>query len=112
VKSIEEKTHQYLIVAGSDPASTKLAMELKRELKRLAGTLHRIRLTAPKVDCDTELIAFRQAVTGRDFEVRTREPCGADSTRLFDVSSVADELLNALELRFSAEFIQKAWWRR
>jgi hypothetical protein len=104
VRKIEENAHQYLVSSAASAESRTLSIAIKRDLKRLAGDLQRFAESCNGVQYRLELIAFRQAVTGGEFDSKKRTACGADSVKLAEVSTGADDLLAALEGAFVKHF--------
>jgi hypothetical protein len=104
VRAIEEKAHRYYLQGGATAGAQTLSMEIRRDFKRLAGDLGRLKKLCGSVDFKFDLIAFRQAVSGGDFDVKKRSACTPDSTKLSDVSSAADSLLSILEDGFTERF--------
>lgn len=104
IRKIEENSHLYLVSSASSPESRTLSIAIKRDLKRLAGDLQRFEESCEGIQYRLDLIAFRQAVTGGEFDSKKRSVCGSDSVKLAEVSSAADDLLAALEAAFVRRF--------
>jgi hypothetical protein len=104
IRTVEENSHHYLVSSTSSPENRTLSIAIKRDLKRLAGDLQRFEESCEGAQCRLELIAFRQAVTGGEFDSKKRAVCAPDSVKLAEVSSGADDLLAVLEGAFVKRF--------
>jgi hypothetical protein len=103
IRIIESEAHAYL-VAQNDPSNSARAAKIKRDLKRLSTDLSRICAGDCRRAVSAQLVDFRQAVTGSDFESAARTPCNHDSVRLAEVAAAADELMSGLDNWFCSKY--------
>lgn len=104
IRAIEENAHRYLVSSATSEESRTLSIAIKRDLKRLSGDLQRFELSCKGTQYRFELIGFRQAITGGEFDSKRRAACAQDSVKLADVSSAADALVAVLEVAFASRF--------
>lgn len=107
IQSIEEIARTYLLTtAGRSQEARTLERQLKTRLQRLAFALRRLR-DHDGIDAIAELIVFKEAVSGDDFETVQRQRCEADSDRPDGVSAAANTLTHFLEHEFRARY--RSW---
>ena len=104
IRHIEETAHQYYLKAGSASDIGSISLKIKRDIKRLSGDLARLHAVCASIEFKPELIVFRSTITGGDFDVKRRAASSSDSTKLGDISSAADELIDILESGFVSRF--------
>jgi hypothetical protein len=120
VHAIEERGHEYYSTDGSDPNARTLGMRIKLDLSNLAKNLERLRKS--KIggeDSKRAHIAFRQKLTGGNFDSAFREKASVDDEfrKKLEISSAATDLIDMLERDFFEKYnayVEKLWafWRR
>jgi hypothetical protein len=111
---VERSSHQYYQLAATDPNAQRLAMEIKRDLDRLGMQIEMLRMRCSDIECKSELTAFRQSVTGGNFEVASRKVYDSDSAKLYEISLALDDLYKTLDSKIERRFSKSRWriWLR
>ncbi len=90
-----------------DTESGRIAADLKRDLQRLARQLTRLAKSCQSVSVQGELIEFRRAITGGDFESKTRTSLSTDAGRLYEIWGCAQDLIEKIETGFAEKYPAK-----
>jgi hypothetical protein len=110
VAVIEDKAYEYYQTEHG--ASQSLALGLKRDIARLAGVLNILKAANGCFSHEEEMKAFRQAVTGKDFESREREVCAASDRLFLEISTAAQDVIEVVEAAFAKAYPRKSSWKK
>lgn len=101
ILEIEVAARKYYALPGTDSDAATLALEIKASLRTLSSRMKVLRLLSPTFASNNELIAFRTAVTGGDFEASQRPACPPTHRVFSEISAEAGALVNFLNERYS-----------
>jgi len=102
VLKLEELAHDYF---HKGPAETRaLAMDIKREMQRLADLLMTLKGRDPKFKFDSQLATFRSVVTGSDFDSAAREIRQCTDRLFLEITSASLGLTSELERIFCESY--------
>ena len=103
VLGIEVAAREYYALSGADPAGQALALQIKAGFRTLSSRLKVLGRYSTKFNATDELIAFRTAVTGGDFESASRAACPPTHCIYAAISADAGALISLLNLRYAEQ---------
>ncbi len=101
IRRCEQDAHEYWMSSAGSERAIALGIGLKRLLQSIAAERSRLQQECKMGDSTDELIAYRRAVTGGDFEQQSRQPSSSASERLQEISESAVDLVEKLEAEFA-----------
>jgi len=99
VSEIELRTYNYLATSGDSTKSRRLGLRLKSDLARLGEEITRL-ARFENLDALEAMTELRQAITFREFDSSSRQPCDSSSEWIADVRDASHALIGRLEVTF------------
>jgi hypothetical protein len=101
VDQVEETERQSIdfLTAESDSKDEKIALQIRNNISRLSRSLSRLK-THRRLDCTSQVILFRQAITGGDLDSRGRKPLMGDSEQLKGIGAASHNLIDQMEMEY------------
>jgi hypothetical protein len=104
IKSIEVDAINYWISEQSDPGCKKLAFQIKTKSKELGVFTNIFKLRGKDFKLNKNIVSFRKAVSGGEFESNAREKLDQNNIKLYEISANANKLIIAIEKSFFNNF--------
>ena len=95
---------EFYALAGKDPKCAELAAKIRYNLGTLDPLRRRLDANGLKCDALTEIIAFKQSITGGDFESLARKKLLQNSHLLLEASAAGFALIDKLETAYLSAF--------
>lgn len=104
VDDILDQAAEYYSLDGKDPKCPALASKMRFGLSAIGQLLKRLRAAGLEPAANDELIAFRQAVTGGNFETVARQRQDSGGAVLAESSASGFALVSKLEENYFSAF--------
>lgn len=101
VLDVEVAARKYYQLAGTDSDAKALALEIKSLTRRLAARMAALANFRSEFHSEQQLISFRAAVTGGDFESASRQPLDLTHQRYLEISNEAVALVSFLDGKYA-----------
>jgi hypothetical protein len=100
VDNILEDATAFYRESGGSPRARSLSVTIRSKVASLSEILSALGAGGVTIDANDELILFRQAVTGSDFESLARLPLMAEDVRYISIAGAAQQLQRKADLSF------------
>ncbi len=105
VDALVKEAAEYYCKPGSDPTTVTLALQIKRDLKRVSMAAQRLRAINAHFDVGDALTELRQHVSGGGFDSAERPPCAPGDHKHYEIADAAANFTDQLERRFAEVYI-------
>jgi len=100
VDDIVEDAIAFYREPGGSPRARSLSVTIRSKVASLSDILSTLRAGGVAIEVNDELILFRQAVTGADFESLGRPALVSDDVRYINIAGAAQQLQRKADLSF------------
>ncbi len=104
IRDVEVDAIKYWVSEKTDPGCKNLAFRIKTKSKELGVFTNIFKLRGKELKVNKNIVSFRQAVSGGDFESSARERLDQNNIKLYEISDNANKLIIAIEKSFFKNF--------